>query len=85
MIGVLFDKIERIADISECSPYRVINLCRPPQGLKFMESYAKGMGWGQCSVKDLDMGDILIHINEFQHILDDPKKWEEVGASYHFV
>ena len=44
----------------------------------FSVSNATKMGWDQCSVNDLYSDNILTHLNQPQHILDDPKTWEEV-------
>ena len=40
---------------------------------KFYVYNATGIGWDQCRVKYLDSDNILTHLNQPQHILDDPK------------
>ena len=43
---------------------------------------ASNARWDQCRVKDLYKDDILTHINQPQHILDDPKTWAEFECPF---
>ena len=68
----------------------IIIECRQPQGLIVLYLYIKLLycfqyNWDQCRLKDLYKEDIRTYKKQSQHILNDPKTWEEVWVSFHFV